>query len=78
MFVGAILILCGLLSLAFILAHVHVNSSTSELGQGSAFNPQEPSSQELSSSLATNWDVDLFVGAGAANLDHKTAVTGQR
>lgn len=51
MFVGAILILCGLLSLAFLLAQVYVNSSTSELGQGSAFNPQEPSSQELSSSL---------------------------
>ena len=62
MFVGAILILCGLLSPAFLLAHVHVNSSMSELGQGSAFNPQEPSSQELSSSVATNWDVDLAVG----------------
>lgn len=76
MFVGAILILCGLLSLVFLLAQVYVNSSTSELGQGSAFNPQEPSSQELSSSLATNWDVDLVVGAGAATLDQETAVTG--
>lgn len=76
MFVGVILILCGLLFLVFLLAHVYVNSSTSELGQGSAFNPQEPSSQELSSSLATNWDVDLVVGAGAAILDQETAVTG--
>lgn len=76
MFVGAVLILCGLLSSAFLLAHVYVNSSTFEFGQGSAFNPQEPSSQELSSSLATNWDVDLVVGTGAAILDHETAVTG--
>lgn len=79
MFVGAILILCGLLSLAslaFLLAHVYVTSSMSELGQESAFNPQEPYSQELSSSLAANWDVDLVVGAGAAILDQESAVTG--